>query len=98
MPGRSAEEVWIEEAVIVEADEGQGGHAGMGVSSIEEITRPGKNYIVTNSGVTYHGKAFAPEETPRGGAHVTVLPNGQIRVNAGHMNEIMHRHLKNALK
>jgi len=95
----SAGDVWKTEAIIVEADEGQGGHAGNTVSSIEEITRPGTNYIVHKNGnITYHGKSFAPEETPRGGAHVTVLPNGNVRVNEGVMSDIMHIHLKRALK
>ena len=95
----SAGDVWKTEAIIVEADEGQGGHAGNTVSSIEEITRPGTNYIVHKNGnITYHGKSFAPEETPHGGAHVTVLPNGNVRVNEGVMSDIMHIHLKRALK
>ena len=96
----SAGDVWKTEAQIVPAeDEGQGGHAGNTVSSIEEISRPGTNYLVTKNGnITYHGKSFAPEETPRGGAHVTVLPGGHVRVNEGVMTDIMHLHLKRALK
>lgn len=62
----------------------QGGHAGGGVSSIEELNRPGKNYIVSRNGqISYHGASFAPESTPAGATHVTVLPSGEFRVNAG---------------
>lgn len=68
----------------VQVDDLQGGHAGGGVNSIEEISRPGTNYVVSKSGqLTYHGKSFAPESTPAGASHVTVLPDGQIRVNEG---------------
>lgn len=66
----------------VEAE--QGGHAGGGVSSVEELSRPGTNYVVSPSGtLSYHGKAFAPESTPNGASHVTALPDGTLRVNAG---------------
>jgi hypothetical protein len=66
------------------AAEGQGGHAGGDVSSVEELSRPGANYVVSRSGqLTYHGKAFAPESTPAGSTHVTALPDGTFRVNAG---------------
>jgi len=99
--GMSAASTWNEEVEIIpddDADAGQGGHAGGGVSSIEEITRPGVHYIVTKSGVSYHGKSFAPEETPRGGAHVTVFPGGKYRINAGEMSPLHEYHLKNALR
>lgn len=77
---------------------GQGGHAGGGVSSVEELSRPGKNYIVTKTGrITYHGKSFAPEETPIGGAHVTVKPNGDFQVNEGVLTEAMKTALKSAV-
>lgn len=77
----------------------QGGHAGGGVSSEEEIARPGKNYIVKSSGAsTYHGKSFAPEETPKGGAHVTVLPDGSIRTNAGHLSPSMEKAFRKSLE
>lgn len=77
----------------------QGGHAGGGVSSVEELARPGKNYVVPQSGPpTYHGKSFAPESTPRGAAHVTVMPNGELRVNAGTLTPSMERSLRTALK
>lgn len=69
-------------SVPVEAE--QGGHAGGGVSSVEELSRPGTNYVVSPSGtLSYHGKAFAPESTPSGASHVTALPDGTLRVNAG---------------
>jgi hypothetical protein len=62
----------------------QGGHAGNGVASVEEINRPGTNYVVSKSGqLTYHGKPFAPESIPEGSTHVTALPDGTLRVNAG---------------
>lgn len=62
----------------------QGGHAGGGVSSVEELSRPGVNYVVGKGGnLTYQGKSFDPGSTPPGSSHVTVLPNGQFRVNAG---------------
>lgn len=71
-------------ANAVPVDDLQGGHAGGGVSSIEELNRPGVNYIVSKSGqLTYHGKAFAPETTPGGATHVTVLSDGTFRVNNG---------------
>lgn len=71
-------------ANAIETDAPQGGHAGNGVSSVEELSRPGKNYVVTKSGaLTYQGKSFAPESTPNGASHVTVLPDGSFRVNAG---------------
>lgn len=95
----SAGEVWQIEAEIVEVDIGQGGHAGGGVSSIEELSRPGVNYIVSQHGaITYHGKPFAPEETPRHGAHVTVLSGGHLRVNAGHLTEPMRHSLMRAVR
>lgn len=71
-------------ANAVPVDDLQGGHAGNGVSSVEELSRPGANYIVSKSGqLTYHGKSFAPETTPAGSSHVTVLPDGTLQVNAG---------------
>lgn len=71
-------------ANAVPVDDLQGGHAGNGVTSVEELSRPGINYVVSKSGqLTYQGKAFAPESTPNGASHVTVLPDGSIRVNAG---------------
>jgi hypothetical protein len=96
--GMSAADTWDQEVEIVQDDEGQGGHAGGGVSSIEEIHRPGVHYIVTKSGVSYHGKSFAPEETPRGGAHVTVFPGGKYKINAGEMSPMHEYHLKMALR
>jgi hypothetical protein len=77
----------------------QGGHAGNKAASDEELARPGKNYIVKSNGaLTYHGKSFAPEETPAGGAHVTVLPGGKFRVNNGTLSPTMETALKNGLK
>lgn len=68
----------------IDPDVAQGGHAGGGVSSVEELNRPGTNYVVSKSGqLTYHGKSFAPESTPDGASHVTALPDGTYRVNAG---------------
>ncbi len=76
----------------------QGGHAGNGVASVEELSRAGKNYVVDAHGkLTYHGKSFAPEETPARGAHVTVLPDGSLRVNAGDLTPSMARALKEGL-
>jgi len=77
----------------------QGGHAGGGVASVEELNRPGKNYVVKPSGATtYHGKSFAPESTPKGAAHVTVLPDGSLRVNEGTLTPAMEAGLKKAIK
>ena len=77
----------------------QGGHAGNKAASDEELARPGTNYIVKSNGaLTYHGKSFAPEETPAGGAHVTVLPDGKFRVNNGTLSPTMETALKNGLK
>lgn len=43
----------------------QGGHAGNGVASVEELSRPGQHYVVSRTGaLTFHGKSFAPEATP----------------------------------
>lgn len=60
-----------------------GGHAGGGAASEEELSRPGTNYVVGKTGVTAHGKSFAPESIGEGQTHVTHLGNGQYRVNAG---------------
>jgi Helix-hairpin-helix domain len=77
----------------------QGGHAGNTVSSVEELNRPGTNYVVSKSGqLTYHGKSFAPESTPSGASHVTALPDGTLRVNAGpQLNAAQELALRNAL-
>ena len=81
-----------------EFSSGQGGHAGGGVASEEELNRPGTHYIVKRSGdFTYHGKSFAPEETPAGAAHVTVFSKGKFIVNAGTLSPSMETSLKNNL-
>ena len=78
---------------------GQGGHAGNGVASVEELARPGQNYAVSKTGkLTFHGKSFAPESTPAGSAHVTVAPNGEFLVNDGTLSPLMERALKEAIK
>ena len=78
--------------------EGQGGHAGGGISSEEELSRPGKHYIVkANGDLTYHGKSYAPEETPRGAAHVTVKPNGEFQVNEGTLSDAGRKALEKAV-
>lgn len=78
----------------------QGGHAGNGVSSVEELNRSGTNYTVSKGGqVSYHGKSFAPESTPNGASHVTVLSDGSFRINAGQtLTPGQELALKNALK
>ena len=77
----------------------QGGHAGGGVSSVEEIKRGGQNYVVNPSGsLTYHGKSFAPESIRPGQAHVTVLPDGSIRTNAGYLSPSMEKSFRTALR
>ena len=77
----------------------QGGHAGNTVSSVEELSRPGTNYVVSKSGqLTYHGKSFAPESIPNGATHVTALPDGTLRVNAGpQLSEAQEIALRRAL-
>lgn len=82
-----------------EKAKGQGGHAGGGVSSVEELNRPGSNYVVSQSGkLTYHGKAFDPGGIPSGSTHVTALPDGTLRVNAGpKLNPVQEMALKAAL-
>lgn len=76
----------------------QGGHAGGGVTSVEELSRTGINYIINKSGkLTYHGKSFAPEETPAGGTHVTVFPDGKFRVNNGVLTESQALMLRKAI-
>jgi hypothetical protein len=84
-------------AVSGEAE--QGGHAGGGVSSVEELNRPGNNYVVSKSGqLTYHGKSFDPGSIPNGSTHVTALPDGTLRVNAGpKLNPAQEMALKAAL-
>lgn len=86
------------ERAVRATPKGGGGHAGGGVASAEELSRAGKNYLVKPSGVTYHGKSFAPEATPPGAAHVTVLPSGELRVNAGDLTPDLERLLHTALK
>lgn len=78
----------------------QGGHAGNGVTSVEELNRSGTNYTVSKGGqVSYHGKSFAPESTPNGASHVTVLSDGSFRINAGQtLTPGQELALKNALK
>jgi hypothetical protein len=61
----------------------QGGHAGGGVSSIEELRRPGQNYVIRGTTLTYHGKAFDPGSTPAGSTHLNVRPDGSYLVNSG---------------
>lgn len=76
----------------------QGGHAGGGVASVEELSRPGSNYVVGKQGaLTYHGKSFAPESTPIGSAHVTVMPDGNFRVNEGNLTPTMSNALRMGL-
>jgi hypothetical protein len=76
----------------------QGGHAGGGVTSVEEMSRPGTHYTVSQSGVTYHGKQFAPESTPRGSSHVTVRADGSYLVNDGRdLNPAQERILSQAV-
>ena len=96
--GRSAGDAFEEECYIIEEDEpeatgaGTGGHAGGGVSE-EELRRSGKHYIVTKSGVTYHGKEWHPEQTPRGGMHISIMPGGGVRVNVGEPTPLTQRHI-----
>lgn len=84
----------------IDPDLEQGGHAGNGVVSEEEISRPGRNYVVSKGGnLTYHGKQFAPESIGANQTHVTVLPNGEFRVNAGQeLNPTQRLSLKRALE
>ena len=85
--------------VLREAAGIQGGHAGSKVASVEELERPGTNYVVSPEGrLTYHGKAFAPEEAPKGAAHVTILPDGSLRVNEGVLTPAMKKALQNGVK
>lgn len=95
--GRMQQEARTSAATPVDAE--QGGHAGNGVASVEELNRPGANYLVSKSGgITYHGKSFAPEGTPQGSSHVTVLPNGEFRVNSGpELNPLQAQMLRKAL-
>jgi len=76
----------------------QGGHTNGKVASVEELNRPGVNYVVSRSGAPiYHGKAFDPGSTPRGAAHVTALPNGEFRVNEGVLSPTMEKSLRAAV-
>lgn len=87
------------QATFDKAKAEQGGHAGGGVSSVEELNRPGNNYVVSKSGnLTYHGKSFDPGGIPPGSTHVTALPDGTLRVNAGpKLNPVQEMTLKAAL-
>jgi hypothetical protein len=91
----------------------QGGHAGNAVSSAEELSRPGQNYVVSKGGnVTFQGKAFAPENIRAGSSHVTVmqkaqpgtdefsLGNGYVyRVNSGQrLSPMQESALRNAVQ
>ena len=80
-----------------ELQAGSGGHAGGGAVSAEEIQR-GKNWMVGKNGLpSYDGAQFRPEETPDGGAHVTELPNGQLRTNAGDLTPAMEAKVRAAM-
>ena len=50
-----------------------------------------------NGDLTYHGKSYAPEETPRGAAHVTVKPNGEFQVNEGTLSDAGRKALEKAV-
>ncbi len=79
-------------------DSGQGGHAGGGVASVEELNRPGSNFVVgRNNAVTAHGKAFAPESISEGSAHVTVLPSGEFRTNGGILSDAQNDALRRTI-
>lgn len=60
---------------------------------------PGKNYVIKKSGdLTYHGTLYAPEMIPPDASHVTVLPDGTFRVNAGmELNPAQQRALQDAV-
>ena len=76
----------------------QGGHAGNGVASLEELSRPGQHYVVSRTGaLTFQGKSFAPEAAPIGSAHVTVLGPGDFRVNEGTLSPAGEQSLRRAL-
>ena len=69
------------------------------MASTEELSRPGDNYLIGKNGdPTYHGKTFAPEEVKPGGAHVTVLPDGTVRVNSGTLSDSAFEKLRQARK
>ena len=101
--GRSAGAAWTEEAVIIQDDDasevgaGAGGHAG-GVSiSLEETQGPGIHYMISRSGISYHGKEYAPQEVRPGQVHVTAYPGGHYKVNEGTMTKLHEAHLRGAL-
>jgi hypothetical protein len=61
---------------------------------VEELSRPGQHYVVSRTGaLTFHGKAFAPEETPIGSAHSDNTAEwgvqGQFKVNEGQLSPAM---------
>lgn len=73
-PGQFDSRLLSEAQKIKDARLAQGGHAGGGVSSVEELNRPGQNYVVSKGGnISFQGKSFAPEGTPSGASHVTVM-------------------------
>lgn len=72
----------------------QGGHAGSGVSSVEELNRPGKHYVVPKAGFpSARGVDFDPGSTPSGATHVTVLKKatmgpGEYGLGGGYVYKI----------
>jgi hypothetical protein len=80
---------------------GGGGRTGNSPGSIsaEEANRPGTNYLVKRDGsLTAQSKSYAPEETKPGQAHVTLMSNGDYRVNAGDLTPQMEKGLRSGTK
>ena len=70
-----------------------------GSISAEEANRPGTNYLVKRDGsLTAQSKSYAPEETKPGQAHVTLMSNGDYRVNAGDLTPQMEKGLRSGTK
>ena len=80
---------------------GGGGRTGNSPGSIsaEEANRPGTNYLVKRDGsLTAQSKSYTPEETKPGQAHVTLMSNGDYRVNAGDLTPQMEKGLRSGTK
>ena len=66
-------------------------------ASVDRNCSPEISVVDSNGKLTYHGKAFVPENVGAGSAHVTVLPNGEFRINAGSLTPKMEQALRKGL-
>jgi hypothetical protein len=81
----------------------QGGHAGGGVVSLEELNRPGHFVKISRSGMpTYFGKSPDVGELKPGEAFYQVKPDGSFELRAGQetplTKEAVQRYIKDVYK